>query len=120
MQQPRWKDGGYATAEAAVALPALLVVLALAVGILVSVGAELRCVDAARAAARVAARGDDDAAARRSAAEVAPRGGNVQVEHRGTQVQVRVSDDLRPFPLFPPIHVSARAVADIEPRAAQP
>ena len=32
-------DEGYATAEAAVALPALLVVLSLAIGVLVSVGA---------------------------------------------------------------------------------
>ncbi len=67
-------DCGYATAEAEVALPALLVVLArLAVGVVVSVGAQLRCVDAARVAPRVVARGDSDAAAVRAAKQVAPR-----------------------------------------------
>mgnify|MGYP000606676768 CR=1 FL=1 len=41
-------------------LPVLLTVLALAVWVLVCVNAQLRCVDAARAAARVAARGERD------------------------------------------------------------
>lgn len=107
-------DDGYATAEAAVALPALLVVLSLCVGVLASVGAELRCVDAARAAARVAARGDADGDAERAAREVAPRGSRVTIEHRGDQVQVRVEGDFRPFQLFPSIHVSARAISEVE------
>ncbi len=105
---------GYATAEAAVALPALLVVLALCVGVLVSVGAELRCVDAARAAARAAARGDGDSQAQQVGRQVAPVGSRVHIEHRGSQVQVTVSGDVRPFPLFPAIHVSARAVSEVE------
>ena len=113
MPEARDEDG-YATAEAAVALPALLVVLALAVGVLVSVGAELRCVDAARAAARVAARGDADTVAQRAGAAVAPEGSRIRVEHRGNQVWVAVSDDVRPFPMFPSIHVSAKAVAEVE------
>ena len=107
-------EQGYATAEAAVALPALLVVLSLAVGVLVSVGAELRCVDAARAAARVAARGDSDLAAEGAGKQVAPSGSHVSVEHRGEQVEVRVAGEVRPFPFFPGIHVSARAVAEVE------
>jgi Flp pilus assembly protein TadG len=105
---------GYATAEAAVALPALLVVLALAVGVLVSVGAELRCVDGARAAARSAARGDGDAQAQQAGQQVAPLGSRVRIEHRGSQVQVTVSADVRPVPIFPAIHVSARAVSEVE------
>ena len=107
-------EDGYATAEAAVALPALLVVLALAVGVLVSVGAELRCVDAARAAARVAARGDTDARARSAGQEVAPRGSRITVVHQGTRVEVTVTDEVRPFRLMPAIPVSARAVAEVE------
>lgn len=111
-------DGGYATAEAAVALPALLVVLALAVGVVVSVGAQLRCVDAARVAARVVARGDSDAAAERAAVQVAPRGALVRVRHHGREVEVTVSADTKPFGagvrLFPAVHVSAHAATEVE------
>jgi hypothetical protein len=112
-------DHGYATAEAAVALPALLLVLALAVGVVVSVGAQLRCVDAARVAARVATRGDSDSAAEQAAARIAPGGAQVRVVHRGSDIEVDVSADVRPFGsalrLFPAVHVSARAVAEVEP-----
>jgi hypothetical protein len=115
---PRAADGGYATAEAAVALPALLVVLALSVGVVVSVGAQLRCVDAARVAARVVARGDSDAAAQRAAERVAPRGALVQVRHHGREVDVTVSADTKPFGagvrLFPAVHVSAHAATEVE------
>jgi hypothetical protein len=116
--QARRHDDGYATAEAAVALPALLVVLALAVGVVVSVGAQLRCVDAARVAARVAARGDSDGAAERAGIGVAPGGAHVRIVRRAGDVEVEVSADVRPFGsalrLFPPVHVSARAVAELE------
>ena len=46
------------TAETAVVLPVLLLVLAGAVAAMIVVGAQLRCVDAAREGARAAARGD--------------------------------------------------------------
>ncbi len=111
-------DCGYATAEAEAALPALLVVLALAVGVVVSVGAQLRCVDAARVAARVVARGDSDAAAVRAAKQVAPREAWVLVPRHGTEVDVTVSADTRPFGagvrLFPAVYVSAHAATEIE------
>ena len=58
------------TAETAVVLPVLLLVLAGAVAAVVVVGAQLRCVDAAREGARAAARGD---ATRRGGAAVARR-----------------------------------------------
>ena len=100
------------------AIPALLVVLALAVGVVVSVGAQLRCVDAARVAARVVARGDSDLAAQRAGQGVAPRGSRIRVVHRGTQVEVEVSAETRPLGsglrLLPAVHVSARAVAEVE------
>ncbi|HJX42614.1 MAG TPA: TadE family type IV pilus minor pilin, partial [Geodermatophilus sp.] len=50
------------TAETAVVLPVLLLVLAAVVAAVVVVGAQLRCVDAAREGARAAARGEDPAA----------------------------------------------------------
>lgn len=107
-------DGGYATAEAAVALPALLVVLSLAVGAVITVDGELRCVDAARAGARVAARGDSDATARRAAEQVAPTGAQVAVEHHGEQVRVTVRVTLRAGRWLPGVPVSAAATADLE------
>jgi Flp pilus assembly protein TadG len=111
-------ERGYATAEAAVALPALLVVLAMAVGVVVSVGAQLRCVDAARVAARAAARGDSDADATKAARSVAPGATRIRFLRHGSQVEVQVSAQTRPFGhalrLFPAVQVDARAVAEVE------
>jgi Flp pilus assembly protein TadG len=109
----RARESGYATAEAAMALPALLVVLALAVGVVSCVGAQLRCVDAAREAARVAARGDSDALARRAGTEVAPRGSRVQITHRGARVEVRVATEVH-LRRLPGVHVRALAAAEVE------
>lgn len=95
------------------ALPALLAVLALAVGVVICVGAQLRCVDAARAAARVAARGDSDALAGRAGVEVAPSGSLVRITHHGDRVEVDVTTDLHLFRL-PGVHVRARAAAEVE------
>jgi len=107
-------DEGYATAEAAVALPALMVVLGLALGALVTVNGQLRCVDAARAAARVAARGDSDRRAVRAAMVVAPKGAAVRVSHAGRDVRVTVSVTVRPGRWLPgmPLHATATAEAE--------
>jgi Flp pilus assembly protein TadG len=111
----RRNDEGYATAEAAVALPALLVVLALAVGVVVTVGAQLRCVDAARAGARVAARGDSDTDVSRTSRQVAP-GARISVSHSGEHVRVTVTATVRPTRWLPSITVRAHADAEAEPR----
>ena len=107
-------DDGYATAEAAVALPALMVVLGLSVGAVVIVDGQLRCVDAARAGARVLARGDTDAVAGQAAREVAPPGARVRLEHRGTDVQVTVAVTMRAGRWLPGIPLEARATAEAE------
>ncbi|MFJ1795385.1 TadE family type IV pilus minor pilin [Kitasatospora griseola] len=65
------------TAETAVALPALVLLAAMLIWGVVAAGAQIRCVDAARAGARAAARGDSDAAA--VAAAAAPPGAKVTV-----------------------------------------
>jgi hypothetical protein len=106
---------GYATAEAAVALPALLVVLSLAVGAVVTVGAQLRCVDAARAAAREVARGDSESTARRDAERIAPRGATVTVRHTAEDVDVTVTAVVRATRWLPGITVRAHAVTEVEP-----
>ena len=116
----RVRQGGYATAEAALALPALLVVLSLAVGVLVAVNAQLRCVDAARVAARVAARGDPTTQAVRAGRAVAPKGAVVRIVRVGDELRVEVTVDVRPFGSalrLPSVRVSARTVAEAEEAA---
>jgi hypothetical protein len=113
---PRPDDLGFATAEAAVAMPALMAVLALAVGVVVSVGAQLRCVDAARAGARVAARGDSDAAVRAAAAAIAPHGARVMIRHHDGVVEVEVTARVLTTRVLPAVPVQAKAVAPEESR----
>ena len=110
-------DGGYATAEAAVALPSLLIVMAMAVWVIACVGAQLRCVDAARVAARVAARGDSVAASVAAGRATGPRGARVTVTSGGSRVVVVVQAQIQPFGMavhLPSVHVQARAVAERE------
>ena len=99
-------------------LPVLLTVLALAVWVLVCVNAQLRCVDAARAAARVAARGDSVGTSVKAGRVLAPSGAQVRIQVDGSQVQVEVTAQVRPFGavlrLLPAVRVDARAVAELE------
>lgn len=79
------------TAELAVAIPSVVLVLALC---LVAVGAgvdQIRCVDAARIASRAAARGDDTGRVRALAAEAAPAGADVAVATVAGGVRVTVT-----------------------------
>ncbi len=110
-------DAGFATAEAAVVLPALMAVLAMAIGVVVAVGAQLRCVDAARVGARAAARGDSDATIRTATTAVAPRGAVVTIHHRSGLVEVTVAARVLGTGLLPSVAVNATATAEQEPDA---
>ncbi|MER7702129.1 TadE family type IV pilus minor pilin [Kitasatospora sp. NPDC097605] len=81
-------DGGFVTAETAVALPALVLLGVLLVWAVLAAAAQLRCVDAARAGARAAARGEADAAG--VARDAAPAGAAVLVELAPDTVRVTV------------------------------
>lgn len=107
-------EKGFATAEAAVVLPVLLLVVGLAVGVLVAVSAQLRCVDAARTTARVAARGDTDAQARDAGARVAPADARIRLYHEGERVVVLVEARVRASRWLPAVTVAGRAVAEVE------
>ena len=120
------RDAGMVTAETAVLLPVLVVVLAAAVFVLACVAAQLECVDAARSAARTAARGEPRAAVVSTAARLAPTGARVHVGAGGRladlpTVEVVVRAQVRPFGRalrgLPAVRVSARAVAAAEPGA---
>ncbi|MGV0835659.1 TadE family type IV pilus minor pilin [Mycolicibacterium thermoresistibile] len=93
------------------ALAAVVVVLALCLAGLTAVSMQVRCVDAAREAARLAARGDDDAATQ-VARNVAPGGAAVQVRREGPWVLARVSAR---FALLPGVTIAAEAVSAAEP-----
>lgn len=107
------------TAETAVVLPVLLLVLAGAVAAMVVVGAQLRCVDAAREGARSAARGEPAATVSAVAIRAAPRGAAIAVRPDGDQVEVTVSAQVRPLGVLPiSVRVSASAAARREPGGA--
>jgi Flp pilus assembly protein TadG len=112
----RHADAGSATAEAAVVLPALMAVLAMAVGVVVAVGAQLRCFDAARVGARVAARGDSDAAVRSAAAAVAPRGAVITLTRKDGLIEVHVHARVLGTRLLPAVPVEGSATAEREDR----
>ncbi len=104
------------TAETAVVLPVLLLVLAGAVAAVTVVGAQLRCVDAAREGARAAARGEEAAVVVAIAGRAAPDGAAVTTAAAGSTVVVTVSADVAPLGPVPlRVRVSASATAQREP-----
>jgi Flp pilus assembly protein TadG len=109
------------TAETAVVLPVLLLVLAGAVAAVTVVGAQLRCVDAAREGARAAARGEDAAVATALAGRAAPDGAVIAVSSGGEEVVVSVRARITPLGPVPlEITVAAEAVALREPQGSIP
>jgi hypothetical protein len=94
------------TVEAALAVTALVATLVLCLAGVCAVSMQVRCVDAAREAARLAARGDVSAtdAARR----IAPDSATVQVRRDGAWLVARVSAT---SPLLPGIVIAAEAVS---------
>lgn len=85
------------TAETAVVLPVLLLVLALCVGALVVVGAQLRCLDAAREGVRAAARGETEATVQRLVGAAGPAGARASILVRDPLVSVTVTAMVRPL-----------------------
>lgn len=110
------------TAELAVALPALVMVLVTALGGLALAIDQLRCVDAARAGARAAARGDPPAAVRDVVRRIAPAGAGIDVSASvpGGLVTVRVSSPRRALGVLvpAPLQPDASAVAQREDGAS--
>lgn len=110
-------ERGMATAELAVVIPAVLVVLALCLAGLGLAVDQVRCADAARVAARAASRGDAVGEARDAAARVAPEGSRIDIDVGGGEVVVEVTAPARKL-LFGGPAARSRAAADLEPGAA--
>lgn len=108
------KQDGFVTAEAAVVLPTLLMVTGLLLGVVVMVGDQLRCVDAARTAARLAARGEPEGRVRSAAQQLAPAGAQVDVATSGGEVDVTVRVAVLPTHWLPALRLSAHASLPVE------
>lgn len=119
MSRRRWpgRDRGSFTAEVAVGLPALMVLLFAALACVGAVVTKGQCVDAAREGALAAARGGSGHTA---AVRVAPPGAAVSVSTGADTVTVVVRSRV---PLLgrhlPAITVDASAVAALEPQAIE-
>ena len=116
MSRRRWpgRDRGSFTAEVAVGLPALMVLLFAALACVGAVVTKGQCVDAAREGALAASRGGSGHTA---AARVAPSGAAISVATGADTVTVVVRSRV---PLLgrnlPAITVDASAVAALEPQ----
>jgi hypothetical protein len=114
----RWGERGSATAELAVGLPAVVMLLLAGLTAVGAVTTKLQCVDAAREAAIAAARGETGTAAGQRAA---PPGAEVSVTVDGDTVVATVGAAV---PLLgarlPAMTVTATAVAAVEPGAPGP
>ncbi|MFF4229145.1 TadE family type IV pilus minor pilin [Streptomyces sp. NPDC001820] len=84
------RDRGSVTAEAAVAVPALVVFAMALVWALMAASAQIQCVDGARAGARAAARSEPPAATLAAARSAAPAGARVTLRRAGDLWRVRV------------------------------
>lgn len=105
------------TAEFAVVTMAVVVVAAIMLAAVAVTTAEVRVQEAARAGARAAARGDQDATVVSAALRSAP-GSRVSISRSGATATVTVSGRVQLLPglSLPDNTVRARSVADLEPR----
>ena len=83
-------ERGMATAELAVVLPSVALVLVVAWSALVAATDQVRCLDAARATARLLARGDRSESALATGRRLAPAGAVLTVRRSPADVQVEV------------------------------
>ena len=107
-------DRGAVTVEAALALCSLVAVMVVVIGAVSAASAHLRCLDAAREAARLVSRGEPQRA-QEVAAAVAPRGAAVDVRVVGDEVHVRVT--AAAVPGLPGLSLVGVAVGVMEPAA---
>ncbi|MFG1931758.1 TadE family type IV pilus minor pilin [Mycobacterium sp. NPDC048908] len=91
-------------------MASLVVVLVLCAAGLTAVSMQVRCIDAAREAARLAARGDESATV--AAQRIAPDGAIVRMRRDGELVVATVAAR---SPILPGVSIEAEAVAAAEP-----
>ena len=117
---PGGGEWGMVTAEFAVVLPAVVLVLALSLGALGLALDQVRCVDAARAGARAASRGDSYAAVLLVARRAAPSGALVSLETSDELVRVSVESPSRVAGSLLPTGLRARSTASAARESPDP
>ncbi|MFF0143735.1 hypothetical protein ATK36_3903 [Amycolatopsis sulphurea] len=108
----RRRDGGFVTVEAALCLGALAAVLAILLAGTTAVAGHLRCLDAAREAARLTAAGQPGAADA-VVRTIAPHGARLTVHRSGDGLTAEVTTDA-----LAALQLSASAYAIAEPGVA--
>jgi hypothetical protein len=106
-------DRGAVTVEAAIALAAFVMFLGLALSGLVAAADHVRCIDAAREAARLTAQGEPGRA-KQAAARIAPDNAEITIIRKGEYIEV----DVHATPaggLLPGVRLHAEAFAVREP-----
>lgn len=105
-------DAGMVTAEFATAMPAIVLILVMACSVLGFAIDEIRCLDAARAAARSASRGDSAAQTRLVAQRLAPPEASVTISG-GDVVRVEVRAPARRIGGWLPTGIDPQARAEV-------
>jgi Flp pilus assembly protein TadG len=108
------------TAEFAVVLPAVILVLAMSLGALGLALDQIRCVDAARAGARAASRGDSPGAVTLVASAAAPSDAVVSVGTSGDLVSVSVVSRPRVAASLLPAWLRASSTASAARESSDP
>jgi Flp pilus assembly protein TadG len=111
-------DGGMVTIEAAVALCAFVTVLAMVLAGVSMVLDQIRCVDAAREAARLVARGEQNRAAD-AVRRIGPPRATLSITTNGDEITVVVQDPAGGS-MLPGVHVRGEAYAIQEPTDPDP
>ena len=96
--------------EAALGIASLVAVLVLCAAGITAVSLQVRCIDAAREAARLVARGQSDTYG--WAGSLAPAGASIDVRREGGYVVARVAGRSA---LLPGLVIAGQAVAAVEP-----
>lgn len=127
-RRPRWlspevlrrDDHGAVTAELAVALPAVVLVLAALLVVVVAGVTQVRVVDAARAGARAASAGEDADQVREVVVRTAGPSATSTLDSGGVWVTVTVRSSVVGGWFSGPFAVSATASARLESAAGEP
>ncbi|WP_017621890.1 TadE family type IV pilus minor pilin [Nocardiopsis gilva] len=107
------------TAETAVALPSLVLVLGVGLAAVQAVTVQLACVDAARIGARALARGESEDAVVALVANVAPDAADAELSEDGGFARVAVSAPVRlGSEVTVPIDVVGEAATPLEPSSS--
>ncbi len=113
-------DAGMVTAEFAVTMPAIVLILVTVINVGQAVTTKIGCIDAARAGARAAARGESEVVIREAAGRAADQPISIWIE-RGTELRILVRGRVRLLPPFgwePEVQCQARAPAEATDRGS--